>query len=285
MEPHKNDQTDAGCSNVTCSQIEIVDETGKNQMRPQSEWIRLNVGGKLFITTRYTLTKDPDTLLFDLLQETSKVDSQKDQTGAYKIARDPIYFEVVFNYLRHGKLMMDKNLSAKGVLEEAKFFNIKKLVVLVEEKLRQRDLNDIPEEWPKTHPNYTFTPVWTSTNPDRRVLQCQYDELKKSLSTLPEGWKLEHVEYNGRAKLPYSLTSETTNNHGADHGGANHDGANQHQADCLYVISRSRDVAINKLLRSYSEIASQRPRTVRISVMKCYNAYTCRYIVKFVFNI
>lgn len=67
----------------------------------------------------------------------------------------------MLNYLRHGKLVINKGLAEEGVLEEAEFYNIAELIRLVKERIYHRD--NLPSKDGKKH-------VY-------RVIQCHEDEL------------------------------------------------------------------------------------------------------------
>ncbi|XP_056152994.1 BTB/POZ domain-containing protein KCTD5 isoform X1 [Lampris incognitus] len=142
-----------------------------------SKWIRLNVGGTYFLTTRQTLCRDPKSFLYRLSQADPELDSDKDETGAYLIDRDPTYFGPVLNYLRHGKLVLNRDLAEEGVLEEAEFYNITSLIKLIKDKIRERDSKT--SQAPVKH-------VY-------RVLQCQEEELTQMVSTMSDGWKFEQL--------------------------------------------------------------------------------------------
>ncbi|XP_034049867.1 BTB/POZ domain-containing protein KCTD5 isoform X1 [Thalassophryne amazonica] len=142
-----------------------------------SKWIRLNVGGTYFLTTRQTLCRDPKSFLYRLSQADPELDSDKDETGAYLIDRDPAYFGPVLNYLRHGKLVLNRDLAEEGVLEEAEFYNITSLIKLIKDKIGERDCKTT--QIPVKH-------VY-------RVLQCQEEELTQMVSTMSDGWKFEQL--------------------------------------------------------------------------------------------
>ncbi|CAG9827703.1 unnamed protein product [Diabrotica balteata] len=141
------------------------------------QWVKLNVGGTYFLTTKTTLARDPNSFLYRLIQEDSDLISDKDETGAYLIDRDPNYFSPVLNYLRHGKLVINKGLAEEGVLEEAEFYNIAELITLVKRRILHRESK--PSKDGKKH-------VY-------RVLQCHEDELTQMVSTMSDGWKFEQL--------------------------------------------------------------------------------------------
>ncbi|XP_048509484.1 BTB/POZ domain-containing protein KCTD5 isoform X1 [Athalia rosae] len=145
--------------------------------RCNNQWVRLNVGGTYFLTARTTLARDPNSFLYRLCQEDSDLISDRDETGAYLIDRDPIYFSPVLNYLRHGKLVINKDLAEEGVLEEAEFYNITELIRLVKERIILRDTRPMRDS-----KKYVY-----------RVLQCHEDELTQMVSTMSDGWKFEQL--------------------------------------------------------------------------------------------
>ncbi|XP_010116242.1 PREDICTED: BTB/POZ domain-containing protein KCTD2-like, partial [Chlamydotis macqueenii] len=143
--------------------------------------------------------------------------THQDETGAYLIDRDPTYFGPILNYLRHGKLIINKELAEEGVLEEAEFYNIASLVRLVKERIR--DNENRTSQGPVKH-------VY-------RVLQCQEEELTQMVSTMSDGWKFEQL-----------ISIGSSYNYG-----------NEDQAEFLCVVSRELNNSTNGIVKEPSEKA------------------------------
>ncbi|MBV98502.1 BTB/POZ domain-containing protein KCTD17, partial [Eschrichtius robustus] len=60
---------------------------------------------------------------------------QGDETGAYLIDRDPTYFGPILNFLRHGKLVLDKDMAEEGELVPPK--HVYRVLQCQEEELTQ----------------------------------------------------------------------------------------------------------------------------------------------------
>lgn len=141
-----------------------------------NQWVRLNVGGTTFVTTKTTLSRDTNSFLARLVRDDSDLISDRDETGAYLIDRDPRYFGPVLNYLRHGKLVLDGLCTEEGVLEEAEFYNITHLITLVRESIARRD------QRPANDKKRVY-----------RVIQCQENELTqvRKLRRRKKVWNLQ----------------------------------------------------------------------------------------------
>ncbi|KAI5105695.1 BTB/POZ domain-containing protein KCTD5 isoform X1, partial [Silurus meridionalis] len=198
-----------------------------------SRWVRLNVGGTYFLTTTQTLCREPKSFLYRLCQEDPELHSDKDESGAYLIDRDPVYFGPVLNYLRHGKLVLNKNLTEEGALEEAEFYNITSLIKLIKDRITEREAKSM--HTPLKH-------VY-------RVLQCQEEELTQMVSTMSDGWKFEQlvsVVY-GRTQMFLLIVScqvkgeescQTRPAHCQEAIGSSYNYGSEDQAEFLCVVSK-----------------------------------------------
>jgi len=106
-----------------------------------SDWIRLNVGGQTFYTTRTTLMSEPDSMLARMFSEETKnvLMPCQMENDTYLIDRTPKYFEPLLGYLRSGRMILDPNVNPEGVLEEAKYFGIQSVIPMLEEIVCSKD--------------------------------------------------------------------------------------------------------------------------------------------------
>lgn len=71
-----------------------------NPVTPGSRWVRLNVGGTYFITTKQTLCREPKSFLFRLCQEDPDLDSDKVSPGSENIKLLHIRLLLIFNFCK-----------------------------------------------------------------------------------------------------------------------------------------------------------------------------------------
>ncbi|CAL4176138.1 unnamed protein product, partial [Meganyctiphanes norvegica] len=107
-----------------------VGHVGTSSVAPaavSNDWVTINVGGRLFATTRATLTtKEPNSMLAKMFShEFSNLHpSCRDANGAYLIDRSYSYFEPLINYLRCGKLIIDPGINPEGPHDVGRFTGV-----------------------------------------------------------------------------------------------------------------------------------------------------------------
>ena len=112
-----------------------------------SDWIKLNIGGQVFHTTRTTLFSEPNSMLAKMFSSEQLTPSNQDDQGNFLIDRSPRYFEPLLNYLRCGKLIIDPGTNIQGVFEEAKYYGIESVIQIIESMMDaqlEQDIEDPP---------------------------------------------------------------------------------------------------------------------------------------------
>lgn len=90
----------------------------------QSHLVGLNVGGRVFVTSRDTLTRDPDSMLACMLTEDLPAASQ-DKDGNFVIDRDGDTFKYLLNFLRDGSCVYPLDFHTRAeLLREANYFQV-----------------------------------------------------------------------------------------------------------------------------------------------------------------
>ncbi|XP_030593502.1 BTB/POZ domain-containing protein KCTD9a [Archocentrus centrarchus] len=187
-----------------------------------TDWLTLNIGGRLFTTTRSTLvSKEPESMLAHMFREKDVWGNKQDEHGAYLIDRSPEYFEPILNYLRHGQLIINEGINIRGVLEEARFFGIEQLAEQLEVAIK----NSQPPEDHSPISRKEFVRFLLAT-PTKSELRCQGLNFSGAdLSRLD----LRYINFKMANLSRCNLTHANlccSNLERADLSGANLDGAN-----------------------------------------------------------
>lgn len=127
----------------------------------QETRIKLNIGGHTFVTSTFTLTKDPNSMLAAMFSGRHALKQEED--GGYFLDRDGTHFRYVLNYLRDGSfrsgtLPSDRNFLSE-LLTEAEYFQISGLIALLSDLLKTKGGEDLSPEGSASGPGKEFHPA------------------------------------------------------------------------------------------------------------------------------
>nr|XP_054770372.1 putative potassium channel regulatory protein [Lytechinus pictus] len=101
----------------------------------QDNYVGLNVGGRIFKTSRTTLLAYPESFFSRLLD--GPIPSAKDDQGNYLIDQDGEVFRHVLNFMRYNELVLPEGFKEYGVLErQADFFQLESLKSSIERHMQ-----------------------------------------------------------------------------------------------------------------------------------------------------
>ena len=116
-------------------------------MNSTCDWIKLNVGGTLYETTRTTLLSRPNSLLAKMFDPGStRPPAALGEDGAYRVDADPRAFAAILTWLRRGRVIVPTDSCL-----EADYFGLVDMVEettrMVREKekdMREKEISPIP---------------------------------------------------------------------------------------------------------------------------------------------
>ena len=115
--------------------MDILDNPNSGY-RPKS-LVKLNVGGKMFMTTQGTLLSNQNLIKSKIIYHDENGFIQFD-VGTYFIDRCPKYFGIILNFLRSGLLEKGENIDLNFLRNEAVYFCIQGLVKVVDKEIEKQ---------------------------------------------------------------------------------------------------------------------------------------------------
>jgi len=100
------------------------------------DWISLNVGGRLFASSRDTLISDPKSALARMFDKESGLSPARTADGVFCLDADPDCFKVILTWLRR-RVLVDlptSSVTASQLLAEAEYFQLLTLKEKINEK-------------------------------------------------------------------------------------------------------------------------------------------------------
>lgn len=93
-----------------------------------TKWIKLNVGGKPFLTTLDTLMTYPDSSLAKMFDPDSGFQPPYSENGVYFLNANPIFFGIILDWLRYKKIMAPSDTDLGSLAHIADYYGIVELI-------------------------------------------------------------------------------------------------------------------------------------------------------------
>jgi len=142
-----------------------------------SDWMRLDVGGKPFRTTRSTLVSYPGSLLANMFDPKSGFKPAYSENGIFYLDADPKYFGIILNWLRYNKVIADSDTNLSNVAVMADYFGIVDLAEKLKPVGKWVEFKDLPVDNQVSAMKMTL-----SKNPKRALVQ---------IAKFPNGLRIE----------------------------------------------------------------------------------------------
>lgn len=121
--------------------MEVRDVREEVREPAMTDWLKLNVGGRMFESSRATLTSDSNSILSRMFESDRSLlhfPPISLSQGVYKIDSSAHTFSVVLNWLRYRSLVL-AGVEAGDVLPAADYFGLPELRLLLERRVRQEN--------------------------------------------------------------------------------------------------------------------------------------------------
>ncbi|CAL4066601.1 unnamed protein product, partial [Meganyctiphanes norvegica] len=117
-----------------------IDKSGATRPR---EWVKLNVGGTNFLTTRTTLCRDPKSFLCRLVQEDPELlHTDKSLTSFYQLNWHLDDADLVVQTVKVGQMVADVTLVSDASLSDSKILCLMVLNKFVNDKVKHGSVQD-----------------------------------------------------------------------------------------------------------------------------------------------
>jgi hypothetical protein len=152
--------------------------------------IKLNIGGKIFMTSKSTLLKEESMLA---AMFSGRHELQKGDDGAYFIDRDPKHFRKILNFLRDGEFALndDDGVERKELIREAEYYSLIALLDYLSPSLIKLEFDPVRKGENVTIINGTtvtnngkedWQPAFTASTFSRGIHSCTFSEISSSFN-------------------------------------------------------------------------------------------------------